>query len=84
MCTSKRFTIESKFIIRNRKVRRPPLLEKINFIDNWMYKTRKSKRLIVNNRQYNVTVSDKDRSSDKTKTIPSITKTKTKNEIEIN
>ena len=28
---------------------------------------RKSKRLIINNRQYNVTVSDKDPSSDKLK-----------------
>ena len=64
--------------MRNRKVLRPPILEKINFIDNWIYKTRKSKRLIINNRQYNVTVSDKDPSSDKTKTIPSIT-TKGKN-----
>ena len=34
---------------------------------------RKSKRLTINKRQYNVTVSDKDPSSDKTKTIPSIT-----------
>ena len=32
-----------------------------------MYKTRKSKRLIINNRQYNVTVTDKDPSSDKNK-----------------
>ena len=40
-----------------------------------MYKTRKSKRLIINNRQFNVnTVTDKDPSSDKTKTIPSTTK----------
>ena len=46
--------------MRNRKVLRPPLLEKINFIDNWIYKMRKSKRLTINNRQYNVIVSDKD------------------------
>ena len=41
---------------------------------------RKSKRLTINKRQYNVTVSDKDPSSDKTKTIPSTTtKEKKKN-----
>ena len=51
--------------MRNRKVLRPPLLEKINLIENWMYKMIKNKRLIINSRQYNVTVLDKDPSSDK-------------------
>ena len=64
--------------MRNRKVLRPPLLEKkIIFIDNWillnLQNEKKSKQLIVNNRQYHVTVSDKDPSSVKTKTIPSTT-----------
>ena len=61
--------------MRNRKVLKPPLLEKNNFYWqlNFIYKMRKSKRLTINKRQYNVTVSDKDPSSDKTKTIPSTT-----------
>ena len=67
--------------MRNRKVLRPPLLENLFFfIDNWillnLQNEKKSKGLIINNRQYNVTVSDKDPSSDKTKTIPSATKRK--------
>ena len=39
-------------IMRNRKVLSRPLIEK-KIIDNWMYKTRKSKRLIIitNNKQ---------------------------------